>query len=129
MKVELPDGEPDGVSQVGIGISREADIQETDDGVRYVEVDDGPTARTLMRRWSQVHDANYADDGRLSGGSWPDGGESLSATVEDALDEHWQSVVTAVREGVYDDHLDELAEADDRESVQNAIDERRTEVM
>jgi len=54
--------------------------------------------------------------------------ESDSETDERAselADEHWQTVVNTIEDGDADEFLDELAEIDDRDSVQEAIDDRR----
>lgn len=48
--------------------------------------------------------------------------------VDELTDEHWRTVVNAVEDGEADDRLDALEEADDRDSVQSAIDERRDEL-
>lgn len=52
----------------------------------------------------------------------------IDERVEQAIalsEEHWQSTVSIVEAGDADDYLDELADVDDRDSVQAAIDERR----
>lgn len=79
------------------------------------------------------------DESGASGDSSDDTADGSDGDAEDAepagtfdaaavSDEHWNSVVTAIEAGKYDDHLDALGEADDRDSVQNAIAERRDEL-
>jgi hypothetical protein len=60
------------------------------------------------------------DSGRDSGGE--DGGNT-DLEWSDAT--HWRTVVSNVEDGKYDGRLDELADLDDRSSVQEAIAERR----
>lgn len=56
-------------------------------------------------------------------GESEDEGESL--TVADAPETHWRTVVNAIEAGVFDGELDALEDADGRDSVQEAIAERR----
>lgn len=131
MKVEVPQDVASGAAKVGVGISRKAPIETTDAGVRYVEVE-GVTARSVMRQWEAAHGVSYTDAGRLSGGGWGDGGDSdpePEPDVDALTDEHWQTVATAVADGTLDDKLDELAEADSRPSVIEAIRERKAELV
>jgi len=47
--------------------------------------------------------------------------------LENVTEEHWRTVVSDIEAGEYDTRLDELAEVDARDSVQNAIEERQGE--
>lgn len=53
------------------------------------------------------------------------GSEDGSTTAEELADAHWNTAVTAVENGEADAFLDELAEIDGRNSVQDAIAARR----
>jgi hypothetical protein len=48
--------------------------------------------------------------------------------VAELTDEHWATVTAGISGGELDDLLDEIEEADDRNSVQTAIEERRQEL-
>lgn len=54
--------------------------------------------------------------------------EERVALAEGLANEHWRAAANAVEDGDADEYLDELAKRDDRESVQNAIEERRAEL-
>jgi len=51
-----------------------------------------------------------------------------SASAENLADENWQTVVSEIESGEVDDLLDELEDIDDRDSVQEAIEDRRAEL-
>lgn len=57
-------------------------------------------------------------------------GDSGGSDGEDGGEEkaHWRTVVSEVEAGEYDGSLDELADSDDRSSVQDAIEARREEL-
>lgn len=52
--------------------------------------------------------------------SEPDPERSLNIT-----DEHWRTAKAAIESGEYDDQLDAVAEADDRDVIQEAVEARR----
>lgn len=56
------------------------------------------------------------------------GYEERTALAEGLANESWQAAVSAVEDGEADAYLDELEQVDDRNSVQEAIDERRDEL-
>lgn len=59
-----------------------------------------------------------------SGGETPDA-DGEYPPAEKTVGAHWNQIVAAVNDGVYDDALETVAENDDRDSVQNAIEDRR----
>jgi len=68
-----------------------------------------------------VSDADGTDDSTDDkSGDYP--------AADDTSDAHWQSIASAVRDGVYDDSLDTVAEHDHRSSVLDAVGERRAEI-
>ena len=57
-----------------------------------------------------------------------DADDELDERAVDLADENYQTVVSAVESGEADAFLDDLEQADDRDSVQNAISERQDEL-
>jgi len=88
---------------------------------RSVPVDDDGTfevpddARSWLERWAAGYGVN------------PEGVivDEPSVWAESLADEHWQTVVSEVESGEVDDLLDDLEAVDDRDSVQQAIADRR----
>jgi hypothetical protein len=83
------------------------------------EAEVGPNAAD---RLTDRHDFELVDGGADSDDR--DTSERAAALAE----EHWQTVCSEIRSGDVDDLLDDLAEMDDRKSVQAAIGERRAEL-
>lgn len=54
--------------------------------------------------------------------------EDRTARAEALGQKHWQTVVSTVKSGDADDFLDILEKVDDRNSVQDAIDDRREQM-
>lgn len=53
----------------------------------------------------------------------------VSETPDDlTADDHWKAAVSDIESGEYDGRLDEVEGSDSRESVQNAVEERRAEL-
>lgn len=84
-------------------------------------IESGETAEVdddIAERFDAFHPVGEGDDSDESV-------ESAGVDLEAVRDEHWQHVVSDVEDGHYDEHLDELETSDDRNSVQNAVEERR----
>ena len=114
---------------------RVAQVREDDDG-RYVGVPEqyaakvadhlGVTIDVGMGDVAEVVAETDADDSEedVDGSDY----EERVANAEGLANEQWQRAVSAVEDGDADSYLDELSKADDRKSVQEAIDERRAEL-
>lgn len=118
--------------------ARDVSVQEDDEG-RYLGVSANHAEEVAAFLGTSVEGAEDDAEASESGaGDGPDGDETpedggmsyeeRTAHAEGLASEHWRSVVTAVEDGEADDYLDELAKADDRDSAQEAIDERRAEL-
>lgn len=146
-------GTPPNASETRLGAPREEDIRVSDryprdvqirrdeDGQRYVGVK-AKYAGKIREFFAEKYSVAYDDDGLITGDTTdePDPaetaeGESETNDESEATDRpappdetetaHWNAVVTAIKSGAYDDSLGTLEDNDDRQSVQNAISERR----
>jgi len=145
MRVYLPDGhdnsrvviEPRDTSRSAVvtGSARTAAIREDDHG-RYagLGVDD---ARQVMERLEDEYGVAYdyetgriqTDDGTPTEPEESNSDETEPAESDAYIDtsgEHWRTVSSEIEAGEYDDVLDMID--DDRESVQQAIEDRRDEL-
>ena len=118
---------PDADVQVDAPTARTLQIREDDDG-RYC----GPPEQfaDAVADYLGVADdeAGYSDaNPEGSGGETPDA-DGEYPPAEKTVGAHWNQIVAAVNDGVYDDALETVAENDDRDSVQNAIEDRRGEL-
>lgn len=122
---------PDADVQVDAPTARTLQIREDDDG-RYC----GPPEQfadavaDYLGVESPLADggAGDSDDNpEGSGGETPDA-DGEYPPAEKTVGAHWNQIVAAVNDGVYDDALETVAENDDRDSVQNAIADRRAEL-
>jgi hypothetical protein len=69
-------------------------------------------------------DAAFPDDAEAE----PTPDADRTARVGELAEKHWQTTVTIIENGEADDVLDRLEPVDERNSVQEAIDDRRTEL-
>jgi hypothetical protein len=94
---------------------------------RYV---DGPPSDDTEEAASTSESASSEDTSEDSNDETSDETDEPDPASEAAhlADESWQRAVAAVEDGEADAYLDELEAADDRDSVQEAIEERRAEL-
>lgn len=97
-----------------------ADVSEDD--AEYLVEENGD-----FRRVDSTAASDAADDSD-SDASDPSDADDPESEAASLADEHWNAAVTAVEDGDADAYLDELEAADDRESVQAAIEDRRAEL-
>jgi hypothetical protein len=112
-------------------------VRRDDDGTPYVGVPER-YGEKVMDFFADEYGVKYNDDGEITGQatdepepSEPEG-ESETPDTSDrpaepdaTADAHWNAVVAAIESGAYDDSLGTVEDNDDRESVQNAISDRR----
>lgn len=123
---------------------RDVQIRRDDDGQRYVGVK-AEYAEKVRQFFADEYGVAYDDDGLITGDTTdepdpnepdttPDGesepNDDADATdrpapPDDTGEAHWNAVVTAIKSGAYDDSLGAIEDNDDRQSVQNAVGERR----
>jgi hypothetical protein len=159
MRIQVPDahqreyvalaGTPPNANETRLGAPREEDVRvseryprniqvrRTDDGQRYVGVNNNH-AEKVLQFFEDEYGVVY-DDGEIVGlqNDEPEATEPQSeskgkstpaerpAEPENTADAHWNAVKTAIESGAYDDSLDTVAENDDRQSIQTAIEDRK----
>ena len=153
VRIEVPDahdrevvalaGTPPNADETRIGAPREEDVRVSDryprdvqvrrddDGTRYVGVSERH-AEAVREFFVDTYGVTY-DDGAIVETSTEDTDTTESAVTNtdrpappgETQDAHWNAVVAAIESGAYDDALDTVADTDDRQSVQDAIDNRR----
>lgn len=115
----------------GWGMVRDPETDEDIDVMDGNEVDDDVADR-LVAEYDRLERADEADDAGADNAADEAGGPDLSdvdTSGPDALaDENASDVVDAVESGEADDYLDDLADADDRVTVQDAIESRREDL-
>lgn len=79
-------------------------------------------------RIEEVEDEEEADAEPDSTDAEAPSGDTEPPYTALLAEEHWQTVVSAIRDGEVDSVLDDLATVDDRPSVQRAIEERQAEL-
>ena len=74
----------------------------------------------------EVRDSVYDSlDDRLEPVDESDDESNVDERARELADKHWQTVVNTIEDGDADEFLDDLADVDDRDSVHDAIDDRR----
>ena len=151
VRIEVPDahergvvvlaGTPPNANETRLGAPREEDVRVSEryprdaqvrrdeDGTRYVGIK-ADHADAVQEFFTDTYGVTYNDGEIVATETATDTTEETPARdwpaePGETQDAHWNAVVAAIQSGAYDDHLDTVADTDDRQSVQDAIDERR----
>ena len=152
VRIEVPDahdrgvvvlaGTPPNANETRLGAPREEDVRvaeryprdvqvrRDDDGTRYVGIK-ADHADAVLEFFADTYGVTYNGDGEIASTETTTDTDSTEspdrpAPPGETQDAHWNAVVAAIQSGAYDGHLDTVADTDDRQSVQDAIDERRS---
>ena len=116
---------------------RDLTVRTREDGTRIVGVRE-QYAERVRAFFAEEYGVEYNGDGEITGHVTPDdtstpddvtsddtSGDNQPAPADNTSDAHWNAVVSAIEAGAYDDALGTVEANDDRQSVQQAIGERR----